>query len=90
MAGRAPCQTTSIGLAGLESDIARLRLSVSGPAPGFGLPKPVTILVAHLLLNIKKHHKSLKKKIYAKEMLHMVLPIILVVISLPKCHNITP
>ena len=58
MAGRAPCQTTSIGLAGLESDIARLRLSVSGPAPGFGLPKPVTILVAHLLLNIKKHHKN--------------------------------
>ena len=31
-----------------------------GPAPGFGLPKLVTILVAHLLLNIKKHHKSPK------------------------------
>jgi hypothetical protein len=29
-------------------------------APAFGLPKPITILVAHLLLNIKKHHKSLK------------------------------
>jgi hypothetical protein len=35
-------------------------LSLAGPAPGFGLPKPVTILVAHLLLNIKKHHKSPK------------------------------
>ena len=33
----------------------------AGSAPGFGLPKPVTILVAHLLLNIKKHHKSPKK-----------------------------
>ena len=30
------------------------------PVPGFGLPKLVTILVAHLLLNIKKHHKSPK------------------------------
>ena len=26
----------------------------SGPAPRFGLPKSVPILVAHLLLNIKK------------------------------------
>jgi hypothetical protein len=40
-------------------------LIVARPTPGFGLPKPVTILVAHLLLNIKKHHKSLKKN-YAK------------------------
>ena len=38
-----------------------LPLNIStGPAAGFGLPKPVTILVAYLLLNIKKHHKSLK------------------------------
>ena len=35
----------------------------SRPAPGFGLPKPVTILVAHLLLNIKNHHKSPKKNV---------------------------
>ena len=33
----------------------------AGPALGFGLPKSVIILVAHLLLNIKKHHKSPKK-----------------------------
>jgi hypothetical protein len=33
----------------------------SGPALGFWLPKPVTILAVHLLLNIKKHHKSPKK-----------------------------
>ena len=26
---------------------------------GFGFPKPVIILVTHLLLNIKKYHKSL-------------------------------
>ena len=31
-----------------------------GLAPRFGLPKPITILIAHLLLNIKKHHKSPK------------------------------
>ena len=30
----------------------------SGPAPSFGLPKPVPILVAHLLLNIKKKKKK--------------------------------
>ena len=34
----------------------------AGPALGFGLPNPITILVIHLLLNIKKHHKSPKKK----------------------------
>jgi hypothetical protein len=34
--------------------------SLHGPALGFGLPKPVTILVIHLLLNIKKHHKRPK------------------------------
>ena len=33
---------------------------IAGPTLRFGLPKPVTILVAHLLLNIKKHHKSPK------------------------------
>jgi hypothetical protein len=38
----------------------------SGSVPGFWLPKPVTILVAYLLLNIKKHHKSPKKDFDAK------------------------
>jgi hypothetical protein len=39
----------------------------SGPAPRFGLPKSVEILVAHLLLNIKK---TVYKKNYAKSRLH--------------------
>ena len=32
-------------------------LCYPGPVPSFGLPKPVLILVAHLLLNIKKRIK---------------------------------
>jgi hypothetical protein len=39
---------------------------IMGRSLGFGLPKSVTILVVHLLLNIKKHHKSPKKFFYAK------------------------
>ena len=39
------------------------------PAPKFGLPKPLPILVAHLLSNIKKKKLS-KKKINEKSRLH--------------------
>jgi hypothetical protein len=41
-----------------------------GPAPRFGLLKFVPILVAHLLLNIKKIQKVKKKKNYKKSKLH--------------------
>ena len=40
---------------GLEVFGVQRWLMYAGPAPGFGLPKPVTISVAHLLLNIKKY-----------------------------------
>jgi hypothetical protein len=34
----------------------------SGPALRFGLPKPVPILIAHLLFNTKKKKKKKKKE----------------------------